>query len=47
MSIGTVGIISKPEAPQAITLVPQLLAWLAKRDLAVRMDEATAEYAGR
>ena len=47
MSIQTVGIISKPEAAQAITLVPQLLAWLSKRDIAVRMDEATAEYAGR
>ena len=47
MNIQTVGIISKPEAAQAIALVPQLLAWLSKRDIAVRMDEATAEYAGR
>ena len=47
MSVQTVGIISKPEAAQAIALVPQLLAWLSKRDIAVRMDEATAEYAGR
>ncbi len=47
MSMQTIGIISKPEAAQAVTLVPQLLAWLAKRDIAARMDEATAEYAGR
>ncbi|MBY0503177.1 MAG: NAD(+)/NADH kinase [Bryobacteraceae bacterium] len=46
MSIQTVGIISKPEAPQAITLVPQLLAWFAQRGIAVRMDQPTAEYAG-
>lgn len=43
--IDTVGIISKPGAPQAVTLVPELLTWLSGRGIAVRCDPETAAYA--
>ena len=46
-SIDSVGIISKPGSTAAVTVVPQLLEWLAARGIAVRMDEHTARYAGR
>jgi len=42
--IKTVGIISKPEVPQAVELVPRLLAWLAERGIRVRCDLETAVY---
>jgi NAD+ kinase len=44
-AIRNVGIISKPEVPQAARVVPDLLAWLRGRGLTLRMDEATAVYA--
>jgi len=44
--IKTIGIISKPGVPAAAELVPKLIRWLAERNLAVRMDQETAEYAG-
>ncbi len=44
--IKTIGIISKPGVPAAAELVPKLISWLADRDLTVRMDQETAEYAG-
>lgn len=44
-SINTVAIISKPGAAAGATLVPELLAWLRKRGIGVRCDEATASYA--
>ena len=43
----TVGIISKPRVAQAAGIVPELIAWLEGRGIAVRLDEVTAEYAGR
>jgi NAD+ kinase len=45
--INTVGIVSKPGSAAAVAVVPQLLEWLAKQGIAVRMDEHTARYAGR
>jgi NAD+ kinase len=44
--IKTVGVISKPNVPAAVTLVPKLLEWLHQRAIAVRIDEATAFYGG-
>jgi NAD+ kinase len=43
--INTVGIVSKPNAPAAVELVPKLLEWLKNRGIAVRVDEETASYA--
>jgi NAD+ kinase len=43
----TVGIISKPRVAQAAGIVPELIAWLEGRGIEVRLDEVTAEYAGR
>ncbi len=45
--INSVGIVSKPGSTAAVTVVPQLLEWLAKRGVAVRLDDHTARYAGR
>ncbi|MBI3684079.1 MAG: NAD(+)/NADH kinase [Acidobacteria bacterium] len=42
--IDCVGIISKPDAPPARKLVPELLAWLAERGIRYRCDESTAGY---
>lgn len=42
--IETVGIISKPGAPLALTVVPRLLTWLKDRGIAARCDEETAAY---
>ncbi len=44
--IKTIGIISKPGVPAAAELVPKLIRWLAERNLTVRIDQETAEYAG-
>ena len=44
--VKTVGIFAKPNAPAATKLVPELLAWLAARGIAIRLDETAAEYAG-
>jgi NAD+ kinase len=41
-----VGIFSKPNAPGAAALVPELVPWLTVRGVGVRMDPQTAEYAG-
>lgn len=41
-----VGIFSKPNAPAAAELVPELLRWLAQRGVEVRLDNETARYAG-
>jgi NAD+ kinase len=43
--IETVGIISKPGAPQGLSVVPRLLAWLKERGITARCDEQTAAYA--
>lgn len=42
--IETVGIISKPNVPRAHSVVPGLIDWLAQRNIAIRVDEATAKY---
>jgi NAD+ kinase len=39
-------LVSKPNVPAAVTLVPKLLEWLHERGIAARMDEATAYYGG-
>jgi NAD+ kinase len=45
-TIRTVGVISKPNAQAAVTLVPKLLQWLHDRGIHVRIDEPTAFYSG-
>lgn len=42
----TIGIISKPNISKAAQIVPELVAWLQARGMAVRCDEATAAYSG-
>src|SRR5215831_7042741 len=44
-TIKTVAIISKPNTEAARALVPDLVAWLRDRGIAVRIDRSTAEYA--
>jgi NAD+ kinase len=44
--ISTVGIVSKPNSPEAAELVPELMAWLRGRGISMRIDEPTAFYAG-
>lgn len=46
-AVKTVGIFSKPHSPQAVTLVPELLAWLSGRGIEARLDQETARYANR
>ncbi len=46
-NINAVGIISKPRSDLAARLVPELIAWLMARGLAIRLDIETAQYAGR
>jgi NAD+ kinase len=45
-AVKTVGIFAKPNAPAAIRLVPELLAWLEERGVNVRLDDVGAAYAG-
>jgi NAD+ kinase len=42
--IETVGIMSKPGSGKARKLLPEMLAWFAKRKIGVRVDEQTAGY---
>ena len=44
--IKTIGIFSKPAVPAAAMLVPKLLEWLSERQIRVRYDDYTAQYAG-
>ncbi len=44
--IKAVGIFSKPNAPAAARIVPELVAWLRERRIEVRMDDTTAGYLG-
>ncbi|MEO8027760.1 MAG: NAD(+)/NADH kinase [Bryobacteraceae bacterium] len=46
-AIKSIGILSKPKSPEAITLVPEVIAWLEHRGIGIRMDAETAAYAGR
>ncbi len=43
--IKTVGLIAKPRADRAVTLVPELLTWLKQRGIAVTLDEEAGNYA--
>jgi len=43
--ISTVGILSKPNSPEAARIVPGLIAWLQEREIASRLDLETAAYA--
>lgn len=45
--INAVGIISKPGSARAGELLPGLMAWLADRGVAVRLDFETAKYLHR
>jgi NAD+ kinase len=45
--VSAVGLIAKPRSERAATLVPELIAWLDKRGVAVRLDEECAIYASR
>jgi NAD+ kinase len=45
-TVKTVGIFSKPHAPPAVKVVPELLTWLKGRGVQVRLDNETAHYAG-
>jgi len=44
--IKTVGIVSKPGSEQAGKIVPEIIAWLKHRGIAVRLDEDSGVYAG-
>jgi NAD+ kinase len=44
--IKAVGVISKPNAPQAAAVVAQVLEILAEHQVEVRMDQVTAAYVG-
>jgi NAD+ kinase len=41
-----VGIIAKPGIPHAQAIVPELVAWLAARNVQARLDQEAARYAG-
>jgi NAD+ kinase len=45
--IKTIGLIAKPRADRAVTLVPELLAWLQQRGIDVTLDEEAGNYAGK
>jgi NAD+ kinase len=44
--IKSVGVVSKPHASEAATVVPAVVEWLRARGVAVRFDETTAGYLG-
>ena len=46
-SAKSVGLIAKPRVDRAAKLVPELIAWLEARGVAVFLDEEAAGYAGR
>jgi NAD+ kinase len=43
----TVGIMSKPRSEPAARILPELIGWLGRRGIGVRIDEETARYLGR
>jgi NAD+ kinase len=45
LDVNTVGIVSKPNAAEASSLVPELIRWLESRRITVRCDDVTAAYA--
>jgi NAD+ kinase len=46
-TISAIGLIAKPRIDRAAKLVPELVAWLEARGVAVFLDEEAAGYAGR
>jgi NAD+ kinase len=46
INVRKVAIFSKPNSPQAVKLVPELLAWLSQHGIEARFDTETAHYAG-
>jgi NAD+ kinase len=44
--ISVVGVIAKPGIPHAQAIVPELVAWLAARNVQARLDQEAALYAG-
>ena len=46
-SISAIGLIAKPRIDRAAKLVPELVAWLEARGVAVFLDQEAAGYAGR
>lgn len=46
-TVSAVGIIAKPRSGRAASLVPELIAWLEARAIAVFLDEEAAGYTGR
>lgn len=46
-SISAIGLIAKPRIDRAAKLVPELVAWLEARGVAVFLDDEAAGYAGR
>src|SRR5580658_7697026 len=44
--VKTIGIFAKPHSPEAVKLVPELLAWLDARGIDARLDNEAAHYAG-
>jgi NAD+ kinase len=45
--IRTVGLLAKPRSERATQLVPELIAWLNQRGIAVTLDEEAGVYAGQ
>jgi NAD+ kinase len=45
-TVKRVGIFAKPNSPAAVTLVPELIAWLRHRGIEARLDAEAARYAG-
>jgi NAD+ kinase len=45
--VKTAGIIAKPGIPHASTIVPELVNWLKRHGVQVRLDEEAALYLGR
>lgn len=46
-AINTVGVFAKPGSAAAVNVVPELLAWLDRHNIAAKYDQQTASYAGR
>jgi NAD+ kinase len=46
-AIDTVGIVAKPRSDLAARLVPEVIRWLIDRQVNVRLDPESAEYANR
>lgn len=46
-TVNVVAVFSKPNIPEAIKIVPELLDWLHQHGVTTRVDEQTARYSGR